>query len=411
MARRVVATGLGVISPVGLDTASTWESICAGRSGVGPISRFETSDYSTRIAAELHGYDPMTYFPGRESRRMDPFTQYAVVAAREAFTDSGLVIDDKESARTAVIIGSGIGGIGTQCEQLLVLRERGPNRVSPFTAPMILPDSAAGNVALELKLRGPNMAVISACASGANAIGEAYEMIRRGVCESALCGGAEASVLPLTVAGFSVIHALSERNDEPQRASRPFDKDRDGFVIGEGAAVLMLEEREHALARGAHPYAELVGYASTDDAYHIVAPEPEGAGAAACMRQALDSGAIDPQAIGYINAHGTSTPLNDITETLAIKQVFGEHAFKLAVSSTKSMTGHLLGAAGALEAIITIKVLQEGILPPTINLEQADPKCDLDYVPHTARNAQVEYALSNSFGFGGHNACLIFRKA
>jgi len=411
MERRVVVTGLGTLSPLGLDTASTWEGIINGRSGIALISRFDTTGFTTRIAGELHGYDPQAYFPGRESRRMDAFTQYAVIAAREAYRDSGLVMDEKESRRTAVIVGTGIGGMGTQSEQTKVLLDRGPSRLSPFLAPMILPDSAAGNIALELKIRGPNMAVVSACASGTNAIGEAYEMIRRGACDLALSGGTEAGILPLAVGGFAIMHALSERNDEPQRASRPFDKDRDGFVMSEGAAVLMLEEREHALARGAHIYAELVGYGSSDDAYHIVAPEPEGAGAIECMRLALESGKIAPEAIGYINAHGTSTPLNDITETLAIKQVFGEHAYKLAVSSTKSMTGHLLGAAGALEAVITVKALAEGILPPTINLDQPDPKCDLDYVPQVARTTQVEFALSNSFGFGGHNASLVFRKS
>ncbi|MHB9034716.1 MAG: beta-ketoacyl-ACP synthase II [Anaerolineae bacterium] len=411
MSKRVVVTGLGTLSPLGLDTNTTWDGICAGRSGVGLITKFDTTDFNSRIAAELHGYEPTAYFPGRESRRMDPFSQYAVIAAREAIHDSGLEINEATSARTAVIIGTGIGGMTTQSEQLLVLHDRGPNRVSAFCAPMILPDSAAGNVAIDLKIRGPNMAVVSACASGANAIGEAYEMIRRGVCDSALCGGAEAGIIPLAVAGFAVMKALSERNAEPEKASRPFDKDRDGFVMGEGAAVLVLEERKSALARGAHIYAELIGYGSTDDAYHIVAPEPEGTGAAACMRAALASGKIAPDAIGYINAHGTSTPLNDVTETLAIKQVFGEHAYKLAVSSTKSMTGHLLGAAGALEAVITIKALQEGILPPTINLDEPDPKCDLDYVPHQARKVSVKYALSNSFGFGGHNASLVFRKA
>ena len=411
MARRVVVTGLGALSPLGLDAASTWAGVCAGRSGVAPITRFDTTAYSTRIAAELKGYDPSAYFPGREARRLDPFVQYAVVAAREAFHDAGLEVSEQLGPRTAVIIGTGIGGMSTLTEQTLLLQSRGPSRTSPFMVPMILPDSAPGNVALEFKLRGPNMDITSACASGANAIGEAYEMIRRGAADVALSGGTEASVLPLAIAGFSVIHALSERNDDPQRASRPFDKDRDGFVMGEGACILVLEEYERALARGVRIYAELVGYGSTDDAFHMVAPDAEGGGAIACMRIALESANLLPEAIGYINAHGTSTELNDITETHAIKQVFGAHAYHLAVSSSKSMTGHLLGASGAIEAVITIKAVQEGILPPTINLDQPDPRCDLDYVPHRARQQQVEYALSNSFGFGGHNACLIFRKA
>lgn len=411
MARRVVVTGLGALSPLGLDAASTWAGVCAGRSGVASITRFDTTAYSTRIAAELKGYDPSAYFPGRDARRLDPFVQYAVVAAREAFHDAGLEAGEQLGPRTAVIIGTGIGGMSTLTEQTLLLRDRGPNRISPFMVPMILPDSAAGNVALEFKLRGPNMAITSACASGANAIGEAYEIIRRGAADVAIGGGTEASVLPLAIAGFSIIHALSERNDDPQRASRPFDKDRDGFVLGEGACILVLEEYERALARGVHIYAELVGYGSTDDAFHMVAPDAEGGGAIACMRIALESANLLPEAIGYINAHGTSTTLNDLTETHAIKQVFGAHAYHLAVSSSKSMTGHLLGASGAVEAAITIKAVQEGILPPTINLDQPDPRCDLDYVPHHARQQQVEYALSNSFGFGGHNACLIFRKA
>lgn len=411
MVRRVVVTGLGTLSPLGLDAASTWAGVCAGHSGVAPITRFDTTSFSTRIAAELKGYDPTAYFPGRDARRLDPFVQYAVVAAREAFHDAGLEAGEQLGPRTAVIIGTGIGGMSTLTEQTLLLHDRGPNRISPFMVPMILPDSAAGNVALEFKLRGPNMAITSACASGANAIGEAYEMIRRGTADVALSGGTEASVLPLAIAGFSIIHALSERNDDPQRASRPFDKDRDGFVLGEGACILVLEEYERALARGVHIYAELVGYGSTDDAFHMVAPDAEGGGAIACMRIALESANLLPEAIGYINAHGTSTELNDITETHAIKQVFGAHAYHLAVSSSKSMTGHLLGASGAVEAAITIKAVQEGILPPTINLDQPDPRCDLDYVPHRARQHQVEYALSNSFGFGGHNACLIFRKA
>ncbi|NLV73396.1 MAG: beta-ketoacyl-ACP synthase II [Chloroflexi bacterium] len=411
MTRRVVVTGLGAVSPVGLTAASAWESVCSGRSAVQPITRFDTTGYGSRIAAQLLSFNPLEHFDAREVRRLDPYMQYAIVAAREAYRDAGLPADVATSARTAVIIGSGVGGMTTQSEQMLTLHDRGPSRVSPFGASMILVDSAASSVALDLKLRGPNMAIVSACASGTNAIGEAYEMIRRNACDAALAGGAEACIIPLAVSVFSIMRTLSERNDDPEHASRPFDKDRDGFVMAEGAAVLVLEEREHALARGATIYAEVSGYGCTDDAYHIVAPDPEARGAIECMRIALQSANLQPQDIGYINAHGTSTPLNDTTETLAIKEVFGAHAYRLAVSSTKSMTGHLLGAAGALEAVFTVKSLQEGILPPTINLDHPDEKCDLDYVPHTARTQQVAHALSNSFGFGGHNACLIFSQA
>ncbi len=410
MNRRVVVTGMGTISPLGNDLPTTWAAIIAGRSGVGPITRFDTTDFKTTIAAEVKGFDPKAHFPPKEARRMDLFVQYALVAGREAIRDSGLSFDGALQERTAVIIGSGIGGMNTLVEQLLVLKERGPNRVSPFFVPMVLPDTAAGTLAIEFGLKGPNMAVTSACASGANAIGEAYEMIRRGVVDVAVCGGTEAAILELAVAGFSVMRALSERNAEPERASRPFDRQRDGFVIGEGAAVLVLETLDHALRREASIYAELVGYGSTDDAFHITAPDENGTGAAACMRQALASARLAPEQISYINAHGTSTPLNDITETRAIKAVFGPHAYRIPISSTKSMTGHLLGAAGALEAVLSVKALQTNIVPPTINLDEPDPDCDLDYVPHQAREMPLSAVMSNSFGFGGHNACLIFKK-
>jgi len=410
MSRRVVITGMGAITPLGHDLPSTWEGIVAGRSGVAPITKFDTTGYRTTIAAEVKGFKATDHFPAKEARRTDEFVQYALVASREAVRDAGLPLGDDIGERTAVIIGSGIGGIGTVTQQTLTLAERGPSRVSPFLIPMILPDSAAGLVAIEFGLKGPNMAITSACATGANAIGEAFEMIRRGAADIALCGGTEAGVVPISVAGFSVMGALSERNDDPERASRPFDRGRDGFVIGEGAAILVLEELEHALARGATIRAELAGYGATDDAYHIVAPEENGAGAIACMRRALACAGLAPEQIDYINAHGTSTPLNDITETRAIKAVFGDHARRLAVSSTKSMTGHLLGAAGALEAALSVKALQDQCIPPTINLADPDPECDLDYVPQMARTAALGAVLSNSFGFGGHNACLIFRR-
>lgn len=411
MNRRVVVTGMGTISPLGNNLPTTWAAIIAGRSGVGPITRFDTTDFKTTIAAEVKGFDPKAHFPPKEARRMDLFVQYALVAGREAIRDSGLSFDGALQERTAVIIGSGIGGMNTLVEQLLVLKERGPNRVSPFFVPMVLPDTAAGTLAIEFGLKGPNMAVTSACASGANAIGEAYEMIRRGVVDVAVCGGTEAAILELAVAGFSVMRALSERNAEPERASRPFDRQRDGFVIGEGAAVLVLETLDHALRREASIYAELVGYGSTDDAFHITAPDENGTGAAACMRQALASARLAPEQISYINAHGTSTPLNDITETRAIKAVFGPQAYRIPVSSTKSMTGHLLGAAGAIEAIACVRAIEEGLIPPTINYEFPDPDCDLDYVPNTARKANLEIAISNSFGFGGHNATIVIKRA
>jgi 3-oxoacyl-[acyl-carrier-protein] synthase II len=410
MRRRVVITGMGTVSPVGHDVATSWNAVINGRSGIGPITHFDTKDFRTTIAAEVKDFDPKDHFAPKDARRMDPFVQYALVAGREAVRDSGLDFSNGLGQRTAVIIGSGIGGISTITEQTLALAERGPGRVSPFLIPMILPETAASVVAIEFGLKGPNMAVTSACATGANAIGEAAEMIRRGVADVALCGGTEAGIVPIAVAGFSVMRALSERNDEPQRASRPFDVGRDGFVIGEGSGILILESLEHAQARGAHIYAEMAGYGSTDDAFHITAPEEGGAGAMACMRQALDDAGLTPEQIDYVNAHGTSTPLNDVTETHAIKGVLGEHASRVMISSTKSMTGHLLGAAGALEAIFCVKALCEGIVPPTINLDDPDPACDLDYVPHTARRVEINNILSNSFGFGGHNVCLAFGK-
>ena len=410
MTRRVVVTGMGTISPLGNDVATTWDALVAGRSGVGPITRFDASGYKTRIAAEVKGFDPSEHFSSKEVRRLDPFIQYALVAAREAVRDARLVLDDGQAQRAAVIVGSGIGGISTITEQTRLLDQRGPSRVSPFLIPMILVDTAAGLVAIEFGFTGPNMAVISACATGSNAVGEASEMIRRGVADVAICGGTEAGIVPIAIAGFSVMRAISERNDDPERASRPFDRDRDGFVVGEGAAILVLEEMERAQARGASIHAEVVGYGSTCDAFHVAAPKENGAGAAACMQQALASAGLAPEQIDYINAHGTSTRLNDVTETRAIKRAFGAHASRLMVSSTKSMSGHLLGAAGGLEAIVCVKALESGIVPPTINLDEPDPECDLDYVPHKAREEGITTAMSNSFGFGGHNATLIFRR-
>ncbi len=413
MSRRVVITGMGAVSPLGHDVPTTWEGVVAGRSGVAAIAKFDTTGYRTAIGAEVKDWDPKRYFAPKDVRRMDPFVQFALVAAREALHTAGLnggPIAAPLAGRTAVIIGSGIGGMTTVCEQALLLHERGPSKISPFLIPMILPETAASMVALEFGLRGPNMGITSACATGANAIGEAGELIRRGAADLAVCGGAEAGVIPISVSGFSAMRALSERNDDPLHASRPFDRERDGFVVGEGSGIVVLEEREHARARGATILAELVGYGANDDAFHITAPQEDGAGAAACMRLALESAGLAPQDIDYINAHGTSTPLNDVTETRAIKAALGQHAQRVPISSTKSVTGHLLGAAGALEAILSILALRAGLIPPTMNLEHPDPECDLDYVPQQARRAPLRHALSNSFGFGGHNVSLILRR-
>lgn len=410
MGKRVVVTGMGTVSPLGNDLPTTWANIIEGKSGIAPITKFDATDYRSKIAAEVKNFDPGDYFDRQEVRRLDPFVQFGLVAAREAIASSDIIFEDPLAERTAVIIGSGIGGITTIIEQADVLRERGPRRISPFLIPMILPETAASMVSIEFGLKGPNMAMTSACATSANTVGEAYEMIRRGDADAAVCGGTEAGVVPISVSGFDAMRALSTRNDAPERASRPFDRDRDGFVVGEGAGILVLETLEHAMERRATIHAELVGYASNDDAYHITAPQEDGEGAAACMRQAMDAANLAPQDIDYINAHGTSTPLNDVTETRAIKRVLGERAYEIPVSSTKSMTGHLLGATGAIEAIFCAKTLTEGIVPPTMNLDNPDPECDLDYVPYEPRQIKVRTAMTNSFGFGGHNVCLIFKQ-
>jgi len=410
MAIRVVITGMGAVSPLGNDLPTSWAAAVAGSSGITRITRFDPEGFRSQIAGEVKNLDPNDHFDRREAKRMDPVLVYGVIAAREAMADAGLATPPPNAERMGALVASGIGGLTTTSQQVEVLLTRGPERVSPFLVPMILPDAAASQVAIDCGLRGPNMAVTSACASGANAIGEAYAMIRRGVADAMLCGGTEASIVPIGVAGFCAMRALSERNDAPQAASRPFDKSRDGFVIAEGAAILILESLDHALARGARICGELVGYGSTDDAYHIAAPLEDGAEAARCMRLALAEAGLAPEEVGYINAHGTSTPLNDVTETRAIRAALGEAADSVAISSTKSVTGHLLGAAGALEAAFSLKALEEGILPPTMNLDDPDPGCDLDYVPNAARQADIRVALSNSFGFGGHNACLAFRR-
>ena len=406
--RRVVITGLGALTPVGNDVNTTWASLVAGRSGVGPIRHFDASKHETRIAAEVKDFDPVALLGRKEARRMDRFTQLAMAATGQALQDSGLAITPDNTYRVGVIIGSGVGGIATIVSEVEVMREKGVTRVSPFMVPMMLNDTAPGMVAIAYGIRGPNLSMVSACATGTNTIGEAAEWIRNGRADAVIAGGSEAGVIPLAMAAFNVMGALSRRNAEPERASRPFDKDRDGFVCGEGAGVVVLEAYEQARTRGAKIYAEVVGYGSTADAYHITAPEENGAGAAAAMQSALDQAGLKPGDIDYLNAHGTSTPLNDKSETAAVKRVFGEAAYDVPISSTKSMTGHLLGAAGAVEAIVCVKALQEHILPPTINYETPDPECDLDYVPNTARRKAVRRAMSNSFGFGGHNASLIF---
>jgi 3-oxoacyl-[acyl-carrier-protein] synthase II len=408
--KSVVVTGLGCLSPLGNDVETTWRNLVAGKSGVSKISRFDTSVFKTKIAAELKGFDGKALFGRKDARRMDLVTQYALAATQQAVDDSGLEITDDNRDRIGVVCGTGIGGVETLYENTKVFITRGPSRVSPFMVPMMLPDSAPGMIAIQFGVRGPNLAVVTACASGTNAVGESAEMIRRGQADVILVGGTEAGIIPIAIAGMSVMGALSSRNDDPESASRPFDADRDGFVMGEGAAVLVLESLEHAQSRGAKIVAVLSGYGATNDAFHISAPAENGAGAALCMAAALEQANLKPGDIGYINAHGTSTPLNDKSETAAIKTVFGEGAYEVPVSSSKSMTGHLLGAAGTLEALFCTKVFQEEILPPTINYTTPDPDCDLDYVPNEPRKARVDHIMSNSFGFGGHNATIILSR-
>ncbi|MBP1701235.1 MAG: fabF [Chloroflexi bacterium] len=410
MSNRVVVTGMGCISPLGNTVADLWDGLMAGKSGAAPITHFDTLEYKTKFAAEVKGFDGAALFGSREARRMDRFSQFAVASSTQAVENAGLEINDSNRDRIGVVIGSGIGGLGTLYEQTLLLADRGPSRVSPFLIPMMLADTGPGMVAIHLGLRGPNMAVVTACATGTNSIGEAAKMIQRGMADVILAGGAEAAIVPIAFAGMNVMGALSTRNSDPQRASRPFDKDRDGFVMGEGSAVLVLESLEHALNRQAHILAEFRGYGATNDAYHISAPAENGAGAAACMRMALTDAGLNLNQIDYINAHGTSTFLNDKSETSAIKTVFGEQAYSIPISSTKSMTGHLLGAAGALEGVICVQTIQEQILPPTINYETPDPDCDLDYVPNAPRPAHIRNLMSNSFGFGGHNAAILFSR-
>ena len=410
MKRRVVVTGLGMVIPQGVGVDGVWEKICEGVSAVGPITKFDASAFETRIAAEIRDFDPTDFIDPKEARKMDAFIQYAVAAAKVALEDSGLEPEREDPERVGICVGAGLGGLATLERSYQVLSERGPRRVSPFFIPAIIANEAPGQISIAFKLKGPNLSVVTACATGAHCIGTALRAIQYGDADVMLAGGVEATITPLAVAGFNAMKALSTRNHEPEKASRPFDRDRDGFVIGEGGAVMILEELERAKRRGAKIYAELIGYGYNSDAYHLAAPDPDGDGAARCMLMALRDAGISTDDVDYINAHGTATELGDITETMAIKRVFGQRAYRIPVSSTKSMTGHLLGGAGSTEAVFSVLSIRDGVIPPTINYENPDPRCDLDYVPNVAREQKVEVALSNAFGFGGTNAVLVFRK-
>jgi 3-oxoacyl-[acyl-carrier-protein] synthase II len=406
MSRRVVVTGMGVVSPVGNDLQSFWSALCAGKSGIGPVTLFDATAYQSRIAGEVKGIDFGRFVEPKEVRRTDRAILLSLVAAREAFEQSKLDLSKEDPERCATIVGAGIGGIATLEGEERKLLERGPSRVSPFLIPMMIPDMPAGRISMEYGLKGPNFAVVSACASSSHSIGEAFLHITCGMADVAVTGGTEAAIVPIAFAGFCSMGALSKRNDIPEKASSPFDKKRDGFVIGEGSAIIVLEELEHARRRGVPIFAEMLGYGATGDAFHLSAPDPEGSGAQGCMRAAIKNAGLRPEQIDYINAHGTSTELNDKIETSAIKKVFGESAKTVAISSTKSMTGHMLGATGAIEFIASVMAIQEGIIPPTTSYEDPDPDCDLNYTPNAAVKRNVRYAISNSFGFGGHNACL-----
>ncbi|MBN6185866.1 beta-ketoacyl-ACP synthase II [Aneurinibacillus sp. BA2021] len=410
MRNRVVITGVGAITPLGNHAKLFWDGLLTGKSGVDYITAFDTEAYSTKIAAEVKGFNPEDYMDKKDIKRTDRFVQFAIAAAKMAVEDAKLEITPENAENVGVYIGSGIGGLGTWEEQHTLLMEKGPRRVSPFFVPMMIANMASGQVSITLGAKGPNSAAITACASATHSIGDAFKIIERGIADVMITGGTEASVRPMAVAGFSNAKALSSRNDEPQKASRPFDKDRDGFVMGEGAGVIVLESLEHAKKRGATILAEIVGYGMSADAYHLTQPAPGGEGAARAMKAALKDAELAPEDVSYINAHGTSTPYNDSFETMAIKSAFGDHAYKVAISSTKSMTGHLLGAAGGVEAVACVLSLRDQIVPPTTNYETPDPECDLDYVPNEARKMDVNVAMSNSLGFGGHNATIIFKK-
>lgn len=409
--KKVVITGLGVISPVGNDVSAFWQALRNGKSGIGPITSFDAASYDSRIAGEVKGFDPALYgITAKDIKRMDKFVRYAVACAHQAIADAGLDLEKEDRNRIGVLIGSGIGSLYTIEEEHKILLAKGPSRLTPFLIPMLIVNEAAGQVAIAFGLKGPNSCVATACATGSHAIGDAFKIIERGDAEVMLCGGTESSIVPMGVGGFCALKALSKRNDEPQRASRPFDRERDGFVIAEGAGVVVLESLEHARKRNARIYAEMAGYGMSCDAYHMTAPDPEGDGASRAMKEALKDAGLNPEGVDYINAHGTSTSLNDKIETLAIKKAFGAHAKKVMVSSTKSMTGHLLGAAGGVEFIACCLAIKDNVIPPTINYEYPDPECDLDYVPNTARKAEVDVCISNSLGFGGHNATLVAKR-
>ncbi len=410
MRRRVVVTGLGLVIPTGIGVKTAWENICHGRSGIGPLTRFDPNGFETKIAGEVKGFNPEDYIEKKEIKKMDLFIQYALAATKEAIEDAELKITPENSERIGVIVGTGLGGLPTIEKYHKILLEKGPGRISPFFIPMLIANLASGQIAIQFGIKGPNICVVTACATGAHCIGDAFRAILYGDADVIIAGGTEANITPLTIGGFNAMKALSTRNDEPEKACRPFEKNRDGFVVAEGAGVLILEELGFAMRRNAKIYAELIGYGYTGDAYHITAPPPDGDGAARCMLMAIRDAGLAPEEVEYINAHGTSTPLNDVTETIAIKRVFGEYAKKIPISATKSMTGHLLGAAGSTEAILTVLSIRDGILPPTINYEEPDPECDLDYVPNVARKKDVNIAISNAFGFGGTNATLVFKK-
>jgi 3-oxoacyl-[acyl-carrier-protein] synthase II len=410
MRRRVVVTGMGTITSLGHDVESLWQAVLRGESGAGPITYFDASNYATQIAAEVKGFDPTRYVDRKEARRMDPFVQFAVAAALTALRDAGLEITDANRTRVGVCVGSGIGGVETWDQEHRILQEKGPHRVSPFFIPMLIGNMAAGHIAILTGAQGPNKALVTACATGAHAIGDALRLIQYGEAEVMIAGGTESAIRPLPIAGFCSMKALSRRNEAPQRASRPFDRDRDGFLMAEGSGILILEELNHARRRDARIYAEIIGYGTSGDAYHMAEPLPCGTGAVLSMQAALRDAGLAPEEVCYINAHAPSTSKGDLSETIAIKRVFGDHARKLMVSSTKSMTGHLLGAAGGVETILSVLTVQRGVAPPTINYETPDPECDLDYVPNEAREADLPVALSNSFGFGGQNASLIVRR-
>lgn len=410
MERRVVITGVGLITPLGIGVEETWSALCAGKSGVGEITRFNASAYETRIAGEVKGFNAQDFMPRKEAKRLETFIAYAIAATRMAVEDSGLVIDERNAGRVGVLTGCGLGGLNMLEITAHTVDTKGPQRVSPFFIPMLIGNMAPGMISIIFGAKGPNSSVATACAAGSHAVGDAFETVKYGRADAMITGGVESVVTRTCIAGFGAMKALSTRNDDPQKASRPFDRDRDGFVVGEGSGILIIESLEHALERGARIYAEIVGYGMSGDGYHITSPPPDGEGASRCMQAALDNAGIQPHQIGYINAHGTSTPLNDLYETRAIKATFGDAAGKVAISSTKSMTGHLLGGSGGIETVFTALAIRNNILPPTINLENPDDECDLDYIPNVARPAEVEYAMSNSFGFGGTNASLILKR-